>query len=1344
MKKTILLVSLFLFQFSASAASTDEDVTIPTIMTPVVGQWIGDYHIAKNFAESTGTPLILIWSNHGCEFCNRLKTALLESRFKNWQSGDGRFFVYCIVEGTGTDHGQSDAKDFAKCSGGFPYIAMWWKSKSGEIKKTFTGRLPGFESGNESKKSASYENLNDLADLMISNAELVFADYHPDCSLFLPSDTDGDRLEFTDETKTVFAPYTDQDGERRCLEVDVEGKTSDVVITLTNEGGEVVDTTTIHYVANGPTNSPKNPLWFGERTAETLKPGEWTMDRDLALGKAAKNSAVTMTLVGGSLWCPDCVNTDEYLINTDVFKNWATGNNVYCVAIDEPIFASGSLTPTLVSYDNFDVSWLNGITSGAGYLSRKSADPEVAAATLERNLNLATNSVFAGGLCRPEQLAESNTETGKWKLGIPCILLESASGRIMGRLYQFSTVSPTNDTSAAAYVQRFEELRQLALVDDPTEEVNKHWCTATNDACRLSIANKSITSTISAIDNSDCWRLVGRDKWLRTSFTVELSDGALASRPELKSQNVTLNLYKVKLGESDYATKPVKTVSGAIGDGVTLEGCEIEPENGYEYFIQLQTIETSAAFSLTHEGDSTVAYTLAAKSVEDPGTISLTETAKTVSEVDAKKAGGALTVYIPFKRTGGATGEAKVTLTVDAATTAFADRYQLITEEIVWADGELGAKSAAIKVFDDDNADGTQFVVVKAMGLSSASPATWTLTINDNDKSQVGTVAFESSEPAIAKGRNVYALEGSTARIGVARLSGASGDVAAEVKLDGAVATNFTWRSRESGLQWLDVKLPLIAENGSEKVNAAFGALSGIKANSSKKNLVINLISTSAPYFAESEIVFDSLARYCALNREVAIEQIPDGAKLALTKLSGSLPSGVKVSLSGGVMMISGTPTAVKSCEAVYQISATVNRQKILGRTCRLVFNVIDVSKLDSADPGANPYVAKSHTFGDMPVVDEDEKRLTGLITGLTIPATGKASAKYKCAAGTIALSATGWSEYNAANGTLSATLVKKNSAYALAVKVTRDGEVTVALSDPDFEGETLTASVPEAWDATTHSAAPWAGYYVAAIDQLNENASPNVFCTGSPYITMKMNTSSMIKKGTMSYAGVLPNGQAVSGSGTLVADDLGLTTTLPVYYRSTKDFFTALPEIKTGGVIKAVEAAESVALPYWRHTESATTDGCFTAVYSKIYGSYYDTKLDLTTTIDSTAVGHELVFGKTGPDPVAVNIGASKLTLDADEAKMASVKLSFTKSTGVISGSFKTTDSSGKSVTATYKGVLLPDWGDECRNCGGAGWALGSYWYSEKIQYSSGNRTRSLSVKGGGEVAIEKITVTE
>ena len=43
----------------------------------------------------------------------------------------------------------------------------------------------------------------------------------------------------------------------------VAGATSNVVVTLTNEVGEVVDTTTIHYVTNGPANSPKNPLWFG-------------------------------------------------------------------------------------------------------------------------------------------------------------------------------------------------------------------------------------------------------------------------------------------------------------------------------------------------------------------------------------------------------------------------------------------------------------------------------------------------------------------------------------------------------------------------------------------------------------------------------------------------------------------------------------------------------------------------------------------------------------------------------------------------------------------------------------------------------------------------------------------------------------------------------------------------------------------------------------------------------------------------------------------------------------------------------------------------------------------------
>ena len=120
-------------------------------------------------------------------------------------------------------------------------------------------------------------------------------------------------------------------------------------------------------------------------------------------------------------------------------------------------------------------------------------------------------------------------------------------------------------------------------------------------------------------------------------------------------------------------------------------------------------------------------------------------------------------------------------------------------------------------------------------------------------------------------------------------------------------------------------------------------------------------------------------------------------------------------------------------------------------------------------------------------------------------------------------------------------------------------------------------------------------------------------------------------------------------------------------------------------------------------------------------------------------ATGHALVaWDEALGEGVAVEISSTAAKLDAAEAKPVGATLSLNRTTGLVSGKFKTLDSAGKTVTAAYRAVLLPDWGDGCLSCGGTPWSLGAFWFSEKVTGEVNGKAKTVSVKVGDAVVIE------
>ena len=65
-----------------------------------------------------------------------------------------------------------------------------------------------------------------------------------------------------------------------------------VELLLLDAAGKAVATSHVTAVT-APENAPKNPLWIGEKTADELAWGEWTMDLDVATNKVNDYNAGT-------------------------------------------------------------------------------------------------------------------------------------------------------------------------------------------------------------------------------------------------------------------------------------------------------------------------------------------------------------------------------------------------------------------------------------------------------------------------------------------------------------------------------------------------------------------------------------------------------------------------------------------------------------------------------------------------------------------------------------------------------------------------------------------------------------------------------------------------------------------------------------------------------------------------------------------------------------------------------------------------------------------------------------------------------------------------------------------
>lgn len=782
-----------------------------------------------------------------------------------------------------------------------------------------------------------------------------------------------------------------------------------------------------------------------------------------------------------------------------------------------------------------------------------------------------------------------------------------------------------------------------------------------------------------------------------TVVLVPQGDAATAQAPD-GSDGVTMRLVKDTL----YRIDGLKSCSALM------------PADGAPAGFYVATASTDATLTLAQVG-GTVTYQIWTGS-----TVGFMASGRSVPEsyCDATLHGEAL--EIPVVRTGGISGALKVKVNVNAELTDLyperddmEPRFDLETTELAWADGETGTKSIKVRIHDIDGicyGDGRLVLDLEmtegayACGIDGEK-GRYTLVVTEEDKAEPGRAQFAAhAEPAFAAKKTVYVREGDVATLYLERIEAADG--LASVRLDSNVpevtfATteardlqpdlndgnrlHFYWARNEIG------EKPLVVSGVKAGVTAkiSIAAYGDFKVISSASSVNVIGLRKDAPGF-ETPVKSVDACRYLALNELVGLTNV-EGGDVSFAKKSGTLPAGLKVSYDAEAkaMKVAGVVTAKPGTyAAVYQVTEKRGTAKVPGLAVQLAITVTDPTQPGpGGEPAVNPAVAKARTVKSVPVVDQANRRLMGLLQ-VTVPPTGKVSAKFTGVDGSVSFSAKGWTSL-CLDGTLSADLTTRTAGYVLEVEAHPDGRIDALMTDP--AGNTYQASVEGASWSKSDPATAWKGYYTVAVRRLKTVAENPVGCapTGDGYLTLKMDTDSACRSGTFKVAGLLPNGTKVSGSSVLSRDG-----SLSVFTTSSKDSFSGVAAIAKNAVVeknrRCVESPNWCDA-FWSHAEKK--GNAFEVSYT-LHGAYYDAKDDLGACCDEDYERRALNFYLEGESlaPVAVEADAVKV----GTPNPASLKLSLNRTTGVVTGTF-TLDALGR---VSYAGVIVSGWGEGC-GCG-------------------------------------------
>ncbi len=770
-----------------------------------------------------------------------------------------------------------------------------------------------------------------------------------------------------------------------------------------------------------------------------------------------------------------------------------------------------------------------------------------------------------------------------------------------------------------------------------------------------------------------------------------------------------------------------------------------------------------------------------------PCKVGFVAAAKTVTESVGK-------VSVAIARTDGSSGDVTVRVSLDKeATTLYNSegepRFVAFEPlELTWADGKVSTTNVTIEILDDKRFDDAGEVALKLEFVSDWNGDTvltttnYVLTVTEDDKQSAGQAAFAGADPFFSKKATVYAKEDEGATVYAERIEASDGCVSAKInatggaKLEiGGVETNvIVWANHKYESQ--AIKVTGLAAGKSATLTLA-SPTDGLKILSASNKVTVVSVAADAPAF-ETDAASAVLHRYVTSSNvyPVVLAAGVEGAKLTFTKLSGTLPAGLKVAhdAAANALAVFGATTAKEGVyTVVYQVVQQVGTTKTPGLTIELTYEVSDPTVVSASGAPYNEAVAKgangkgsSRTFKDLALLDVAGKRLAGILQ-VTVPQKGNASAKLKCADGDIAFSTKSWSGFSEGDGTLSAELTSKKAGYAMTLAAENDGGIIATVTIPGSATPARAESDGIFW-SKTKPATTWAGYYTVAlrnngsIDEEAEGVAPR----GHGYLTLTMNTAAAINAGTVKWAGMLPDGKAISGSAILNGDD-ECTATLPIFAKSSADVFAALLDVcATGGTVTATDGID----PVWLHSDKyeAASFGVLLGAYGGLYNATNANlaaicEVDYGTTepvlsMDVAGLSGQIFAGTpSAVTPVKTTVtttlsskGATqnKIAIKSGEANPQKLTLKFTPATGVVSGKFnlpyKAAQGADKTLSANYAGVIIIGYGPGC-GCGREVPSVtlplmnGAFYINDKMTVNNGSKDVQINIKRGGAAVIDQ-----
>lgn len=1268
----------------------------------VLGQWHAGFSTVKAYAEKNGLPLLAVWSNgEDCSHCKKLEKNLLTSQWKEYMQSSGVVYYFGCNEDTSQDD-KYGGTGYNWCWKNksltlFPFVRFYWKAKKGTRLADGTVLSADTLLVDTAMTGDAFDNYKDVSNkgysYCISKAKKLFAKYAyaPETGEYFGgefgyADSPMSRLQaevdLTTDEVTVPLTRTNASVQAQCYTnylvatypagtsstiaaktfeiawdageiektVDVPLPTSakdgysagkSITLVLTDAKKVGVATNHIAFVATQET-TPANPRWIGEKTKDALGWGEWTMDLGVATNKVrTAGGTATIVLMSGSQWCPDCVATEKWILDTDEFKNWVKTSKIACVAVDLPkVDETG---PSLLKYESYrtdtesvrycsyNYSAITNddlrVTGGAGYLSRHMVAADDAEEIAARNWNLFTNAV-PNGMCRPECLSTSNAKTGKFKTGIPALIVLRPDGTVAGRVYQLNNKSPSKN--APEFVGRLKEI--VAQIGDEEEESNDDSSTtAETIGTRETVSGK----TISASDATDYYRLDAQAKDQLMTFRLKGADPAevtlsLVSRTdksglELKASSTgnwtdetgLVISYKVPntncyvcvsypVDKNGYAasdspfafdsaadTHRTYTLSTDIvlvpgDDGQPADYTIADFDENPRVTVRLQegqaykitNLDTSDAAFATYlyagkgsdvyiarnDADAEIKFTQASFTYQKwvTGQISFDPVAVTASESD-------VFFWLEVARTGGTSGEGRAQVWLDSTSTNHSDLVVFPSNgtNLVWEAGETGAKRLLVMITDNPYSDGTQrvrFYLSQSAGTSDVGlgASEFILTLVDNDAAKPGKIGLEAVSPLPCAAGKIVVRAGSDSTLEATRSGGTTGTVKGSVKA----------KTGE-----VDVEDVEFAERSDQPVQFTYTAPSkagvtdyvtitgkdGTKVDSSARQIKVQTVAANAPQFLRESLVVTG-TRYVPLTAAtVGVDPEYDEAEGAYSV------SKTYGSLPSGVKAVfSGetlTFSGVPKQAGLFVAAYQLKKGSVAGLTLEVAIYVEDVTVAPSWSQSGqplNPSVKTTRTFSDIMVVDAASKRLVGLLT-VTLPPTGKASAQYRAVdAGTIRFATGNWLSIGD-DGSLKAELAATTAGYSeLKFTVTAFADGKVAVSGFDEGYEFI---VPNDAYSSAHPAKDFQSLYTVSLKPVAEDGTR--LARGDGFVTLNLASASKAKTGLTTYAGLLPNGVSFSGSAKLAPYDWDSALSVPDWAYARLPLYLRTTSDRFSGVLK-------------------------------------------------------------------------------------------------------------------------------------------------------------------------------